>query len=293
MNKKKQSRSLPMPIKSTPITTQKTEKGFKEELVEQYLHGELPIITRDESFCFDCVQCGECCRNRGDILLNPLDIFRLCKKLQMEPEEFLYKYCDKYAGHSSKLPLIRIDFRFVYSIYGGMIGTRCPFLSNRGGLYYCHVHDSKPFVCFSYPLGRLMDPEKGGQYVLQSDSSCKGARKAKQENIFQNAEQWMGGKERLDVEERFSKIHSDFLQSVRTWIDVEKLAKYQQGQSEEYAAWLSMVGHLLYCNYDFERPVEEFPEQFEKNVEVVKALCEAFVSKMDGKVNLKPKRTAV
>lgn len=291
--KKRKASSFPASKKAPPATTKKTEKNFKEELLEKYFNGEVATITREESFCFDCVQCGECCRNRGDILLNPLDIFRLCKKLQMEPEAFFQKYCEKYAGYSSKLPLVRIDYRPVYGLDGVQEGTRCPFLSNRDGLYYCRVHDSKPFVCFSYPLGRLLDPEKGGQYVLQTDGSCKGARKAQQENIYQNVEQWMGGKEKLDLEERFSKIHSEFLQSVRTWIDVEKFAKYQKGQSREYGVWLSIVGHLLYANYDFERPVEEFPEQFKRNTELIKALCETYVEEMEGKVNLRPKESAV
>ena len=61
MSKKKKSRSLPAPAKAAPTTTQKTDKDFKQELLEQYIRGELPTITREESFCFDCVQCGECC----------------------------------------------------------------------------------------------------------------------------------------------------------------------------------------------------------------------------------------
>lgn len=294
MSKKKKQkprkRNLPTVTKASAMTQ---GKNFKQELLDQYFEGKIPCITREESFCFDCVQCGECCRDRGDILLNPLDIFRLCRKLQMEPETFFDKYCERYAGQSSKLPLVRIDFRPTYGLGGQVEGMRCPFLSNRDGLYYCRVHDSKPFVCFSYPLGRLMDPEKGGQYILQTDGACKGARKAKQENIFHNVEQWMGGKEKLDLEERFSKIYSEFLTSLRSWIDIEKLAKYQKGQSREYGAWLSMVGHLLYCNYDFEKPETEFPEQFKKNMDLIKTLCEAFVAEMEGKVNLKPKETAV
>lgn len=293
MSKKKKSRSHPVPAKAKPVAVKNREKDFKEELVEQYMRGELPTITREESFCFDCIQCGECCRNRGDILLNPLDIFRLCKKLQMEPEAFFQKYCEKYAGYSSKLPLIRIDYRPVYGIGGSIEGTRCPFLSNRDGLYYCRVHDSKPFVCFSYPLGRMVDPEKGAQYILQNDGSCKGARKAQQDHICQNVEQWMGGKEKLDLEEKFYFLHSDLLVKIRTWIDVEKLAKYQNGQSKEYGVWLTMVGHLLYCNYDFDKPEEDFLTQFEKNVKLIQTLCEAFVSKINAKLDLRPKKSAV
>ncbi len=292
MSKKKKSRSLPAPAKTAPMA-KLTAKNFKEELMEKYFNGELPIVTRRESFCFDCVQCGECCRNRGDILLNPFDVFRLCRKLNIEPEAFINKYCERYAGYSSKLPLIRIDFRPVYGLGDTVEGMRCPFLSNRGGLYYCRVHDSKPFVCFSYPLGRMMDPEKGVQYILQNDGSCKGTRNAHQDHICQNVEQWMGGKEKLDLEEKFYLLHSDFLMKIRTWIDVAKLAKYQKGQSKEYGVWLAMVGHLLYCNYDLNKPEDEFPIQFEKNMELIRTLCEAFISEMNAKLDLRPKESAV
>lgn len=53
------------------------EKNYKEKLMKMYVKRELPLLKRNEKFNFACVQCGECCRNRDDILLNPFDVFRL------------------------------------------------------------------------------------------------------------------------------------------------------------------------------------------------------------------------
>ena len=144
------------------------EKNFKLVIAEQYEKGELPVLGRKDTFEFACVQCGECCRNRQDILLNPFDIFRLCKGKQMTVSEFFKKYCELYPGESSKLPLAIIKFRPVYEFgTDKVIGTRCPFLGQKEGLHFCRVHNDKPFVCFSYPLGRIQK-DKANQ------SGCRG-----------------------------------------------------------------------------------------------------------------------
>ena len=45
-----------------------------EEIVNAIEHNKL---AADDSFRFHCTQCGECCINREDILLTPLDLFRM------------------------------------------------------------------------------------------------------------------------------------------------------------------------------------------------------------------------
>ena len=121
MSKKNQREKV---RKNGQIEQQDGEKDYKEILVEQYEKGLVPTITREQDFCFDCVQCGECCRNREDILLNPLDVFRLCRKLKLSAEEFIDKYGELYMGYSSKMPVLRIAYRAKYGINGISEGTR-------------------------------------------------------------------------------------------------------------------------------------------------------------------------
>lgn len=47
--------------------------------------------------------------------------------------------------------------------------------------------------------------------------------KAKAEGINQVVEDWMFGKEKLDVEERYNEIFSYFLGNYHSWIDMKKL----------------------------------------------------------------------
>lgn len=107
-------------------------------------------IGIDDKFSFSCRQCGKCCIEREDILLTPLDLFKLSKKLNMTPNDFVEKYGEVYIGDSSRMVLVRLKPR-------GSI-RRCPLLKDRK----CSVHDAKPRVCAMFPIGRAfrLNPEK-------------------------------------------------------------------------------------------------------------------------------------
>ncbi len=266
------------------------EKNFKEIIAEQYERGELPVLGRKDTFEFACIQCGECCRNREDILLNPFDIFRLCKAKEMTVVEFFKKYCELYTGESSKLPLAIIKFRPVYEFGSDrVIGTRCPFLGQKDGLHFCRVHKDKPFVCFSYPLGRVQKCKAKPEYILQTDGTCKGAMKAKEEGIHQVVEDWMFGKERLDIEERYNEIFSCFLGNYHGWINVKKLAESRKALPI-YQKWLATVGELLYVNYDFTADENTFLDQLQANIGAIEAFCKLVVSEFSEVLDLRPEK---
>lgn len=268
----------------------KKEKNFKLLIAEQYEKGELPVLGRKDTFEFACVRCGECCRNREDILLNPFDIFRLCKAKEMSVVDFFKKYCELYPGESSRLPLAIIKFRPVYEFGSNrVIGTRCPFLGQTDGLYHCRVQKDKPFVCFSYPLGRIQKDKAKPEYILQTDGTCKGAEKAKREGIHQVVEEWMFGKEKLDIEERYNEIFSYFLGNYHDWINVDKLAKDKRALPI-YKKWFGLVGELLYTNYDFTADENTFLEQLKANIDAIEELCKFVVNEFSEMIDLRPKK---
>ncbi len=282
MNKQRLLKSMEQKPKKT--------KSSMEETYDKIQSGEFPIVAQDADFCFSCVQCGKCCRDREDILLNSMDVFRLCKTLNMQPTQFADKYCEKYVGRYSKMPMMRVDFRNVYDFDENIIGTRCPFLSNRNGLYFCRVHEGKPFVCYSYPLGRVVRERENVEFLFQADISCDGAKKAQSENINQNVTTWMGGAEKIDVDMEFYRLFSELLDNIRDWINLDKLAKWQNGNSIEYTAWLNIAAKLLYENFDIDKTEKEFIEQFKHNSVLMKTLCEEVVKSLDNKFNIKPKQ---
>ena len=55
-----------------------------EEIMHTIEHNKL---TADDPFRFHCTQCGKCCINREDILLTPLDLFRIANELKLSLKE--------------------------------------------------------------------------------------------------------------------------------------------------------------------------------------------------------------
>lgn len=106
-------------------------------------------IELDATFKFHCTQCGKCCINREDIMLNPFDLFRAAKALGMTPQDFVKTYCDTYLGETSRVPIVRIQPR-------GSI-KRCPLMKDRK----CSIHSAKPTVCAMFPIGRAFRIEAG------------------------------------------------------------------------------------------------------------------------------------
>ena len=114
----------------------------------------------DDSFSFRCRQCGECCRDREDILLSPFDICRIAKQIDAEPFEVIQKYGTVYIGHTSKVPLVSLKMRDDTG--------ECPFLKDNR----CSIQMSKPSVCALYPLGRTVSIDAESEsadvsYILQ------------------------------------------------------------------------------------------------------------------------------
>lgn len=129
-----------------------------------YMYNELrkmgykPMSERSK-MRFRCDGCGECCKNREDIILNGYDVVRLRKKLDITLEELIQKYAEVYIGPSSKMPLIRLL----------PVGEekRCPFLF----FNKCIVHEAKPTICGLFPLGKAYTEKTEVQYFLQ-DVPC-------------------------------------------------------------------------------------------------------------------------
>jgi hypothetical protein len=65
-------------------------------------------VSLDDSFCFECKRCGQCCF-RCEIVLTPYDILRLCHGLRMTTGEFLDRYGQITLGPESGLPVCWLD----------------------------------------------------------------------------------------------------------------------------------------------------------------------------------------
>ena len=120
---------------------------------------ESMTIGLDDTFKFHCDQCGKCCTHREDIILSPMDIFKMAKELKMTPVEFYHEYCVFNIGEHTRMPIVRLTSEGK--------DTHCVMLKN----HRCYVHKVKPAVCAMFPLGRYMSFEKDDYNAESIDTS--------------------------------------------------------------------------------------------------------------------------
>lgn len=106
------------------------------------------IIDINDTFKFQCQQCGQCCMNRHDIIVNPFDVYNGAKYLGITPEEFVITYLDAELGSKSKIPMLLLKSDDETGF--------CPFLKfdvKGGGKFKCSIHAAKPGACANHPIG--------------------------------------------------------------------------------------------------------------------------------------------
>ena len=124
-------------------------------------------VKPEQKLRFHCTQCGDCCRNREDIILTPYDLFQIAKYRQLRPGEILRRYCTLSIDPSTGLPAVTLK--------PNKRTHACPFLKDN----LCSVQPVKPMVCALFPLGRVVKLGNPGEatrekemfYILQ-DVAC-------------------------------------------------------------------------------------------------------------------------
>lgn len=111
--------------------------------------------------CDDCRGCSACCHGMGDsIVLDPMDVYRLEKKLGKTMEEILL------AGN---VALRVVDGVILPHLKMTEQSDQCSFLNEEGR---CSIHDARPGFCRMFPLGRLYE-DGTFSYFLQVNECPK------------------------------------------------------------------------------------------------------------------------
>lgn len=114
----------------------------------------------------DCAGCHACCEGMGDtIILDPLDVHRLCAVTGKSFEELMQQELELHAVEGLILPNL------------AMVGEkeRCAFLNENGR---CTIHSHRPGLCRVFPLGRIYETH-GIRYFLQTNACQKSERTKK------------------------------------------------------------------------------------------------------------------
>lgn len=226
------------------------------ERVKNVIEGiEKRQLKLDDTLPFSCTHCGGCCVHQEELLLNPLDLFRLAKELEITVEQWLDQYGECYIGEESRMPILRIRPQGETS--------RCPFLKNNK----CSVHKAKPSVCGLYPLGRSVryvldeqgNPDMEKSKVMYFHSGCFCGS----QNGHQTVREWLEEFHLLESESFFLQWSYVLMETSQFLRRLEKVVTNKEIME---MAW-NMVFGLLYARFDTEK---EFQPQFEQNVKQLK-----------------------
>ena len=104
--------------------------------------------------CDGCKDCHACCVDMGgSIVLDPLDIFNMIRKLSVTFEQLLAEHIELGVVDGIILPNIKMSGD----------NKNCRFLNEEGR---CSIHDARPGICRLFPLGRIYE-DRGFKYFLQ------------------------------------------------------------------------------------------------------------------------------
>ena len=212
---------------------------------------ESMTIGLDDTFKFHCDQCGKCCTHREDIILSPMDIFKMAKELKMTPVEFYHEYCVFNIGEHTRMPIVRL----------ASVGkdTHCVLLKN----HRCSVHKVKPAVCAMFPLGRYMSFEKDDYNAESIDTSkvkyLLQPPECGDESETHTVREWLSGFDIKLEDEAFVQWQKAISRFSSKFKELEK----KQDMLTMMEIWF-VVRVSLYLQYDTSK---EFLPQFIYNVE--------------------------
>ena len=212
---------------------------------------ESMTIGLDDTFKFHCDQCGKCCTHREDIILSPMDIFKMAKELKMTPVEFYHECCVFNIGEHTRMPIVRLASEGK--------DTHCVLLKN----HRCSVHKVKPAVCAMFPLGRYMSFEKDDYNAESIDTSkvkyLLQPPECGDESETHTVREWLSGFDIKLQDEAFVQWQKAISRFSSKFNELEK----KQDMLTMMEIWF-VVRVSLYLQYDTSK---DFLPQFNYNVE--------------------------
>ncbi len=231
-----------------------------EEIIKNYKKMRIGV---DEPFRFHCTQCGDCCRNRDDIMLTARDMYNMSKALGFTPEETARRYCEAYVGHDSRVPVIRLKPE--------RDGGHCPLLKDNK----CAVHRAKPAVCAMFPIGR------GLSFGMENQEARKD-RPPETEYIFvnpgcgdgagtQTVREWLGTFN-IPLDDPFFRQWNQLI------IHMSGIIREIEKDLHEILVrtmW-DVAVQFMYLQYDTQK---DFMPQFERNAAAIRNTLADFMNK--------------
>jgi len=163
-------------------------------------------LEPDQTFPFTCnpgVPCFNRCCADVNIILTPLDVLGLARRLGMHTRDFLETYTGNPITKDLQLPIVILKMRDDEN-------KHCHFVGDAG----CTVYDDRPWACRMYPLGMAIPPARAGVepdpiFFVFEDDHCEG--RLQQDCSHWTAQSWREDQnliERDEIETGFRELVS-------------------------------------------------------------------------------------
>ncbi|MBU0741859.1 YkgJ family cysteine cluster protein [bacterium] len=161
-------------------------------------------LAAGETFSFGChkgLACFTHCCADINILLTPVDVLRLARRLGIATGDFLDEHTQMPVTKDLHLPVVMLKM-------GAEPDRRCDFVGKDG----CTIYEDRPWSCRMYPVGMAIPPARAGVepepvHFLFEDEICHGHG----EPQTWTCESWkadQGLEEQEDLEAGFREIVS-------------------------------------------------------------------------------------
>ena len=170
------------------------------------------LATTDE-FCFGCrsdLPCFTRCCADVNILLTPVDVVRLSRRLGMSTTEFLDTHALLPITKDLKLPTVMLKMSDTED-------KRCSFVTEAG----CGVYEDRPWSCRMYPVAMALPPARVGVgpkpiYFLLEDGFCEGHEEPREWTVPEwREDQDVAAREELEAGFREIVSHPWFIGGTR------------------------------------------------------------------------------
>lgn len=234
------------------------------------------IVDENDTFGFTCQQCGRCCMHRGDIILNPFDIYNGAKYLGITTQEFMDKYTNVTLGANSKIPMV---------VLSSASNGYCPLLKldvKDGGKFKCTINPAKPGACSNHPIGvayakNIKTGEKKLQYIKVDQ--CPNSKSDEMHVVKDWVKPYTDHMDEINKAHELQHLVTDYV-NTRTFfylMDIlisHDLVNEENGEELHQEEIVSVIGGLArsyinatinlgYVEYDINKP---FIEQADENI---------------------------
>lgn len=96
---------------------------------------DCPRLAAGDCFDFACAGCGDCCRQRRDLVLSGYDLYRIARRLSLPPRIVAAAFCKSYLAPESCLPALRLT--------PDPKTGNCRFFEGSA----CTIHAARPLAC--------------------------------------------------------------------------------------------------------------------------------------------------